>query len=262
MSPRSRRATCPAAPISPGPPFPARIFRWRAWAPGLSGERSGAFWPFWRLMRALRGEGRAPQPHRARKRARRVDFARRRRFSRAFCSALPTRATVWRADAGRRRFRAAVAAAAVRARRRRRRSTSPTQLLSRRARRPHHPAALDRGADRSARQDREAWRLVAAFASGARAILDLVDLLEDQPDRRSLAIRRRDRSACFADDRRSMREACRHRERQRRAPSAARLSPHPAAMKRESACNAPRRASTASRAACALRRAARAGNRC
>lgn len=28
---------------------------------GLSGERSGTFWPFWRLMRALSDEGRAPR---------------------------------------------------------------------------------------------------------------------------------------------------------------------------------------------------------
>lgn len=28
---------------------------------GLNGARSGAFWPFWRLMRALAAEGRAPQ---------------------------------------------------------------------------------------------------------------------------------------------------------------------------------------------------------
>jgi DNA (cytosine-5)-methyltransferase 1 len=27
---------------------------------GLDGERSGAFWPFWRLMQGLRAEGRAP----------------------------------------------------------------------------------------------------------------------------------------------------------------------------------------------------------
>jgi DNA (cytosine-5)-methyltransferase 1 len=28
---------------------------------GLDGERSGAFWPFWKLMRALRAEGRPPR---------------------------------------------------------------------------------------------------------------------------------------------------------------------------------------------------------
>ena len=28
---------------------------------GLDGSRSGAFWPFWRLMLGLRAEGRAPR---------------------------------------------------------------------------------------------------------------------------------------------------------------------------------------------------------
>ena len=28
---------------------------------GLDGARSGSFWPFWRLMQALRAEGRAPR---------------------------------------------------------------------------------------------------------------------------------------------------------------------------------------------------------
>ena len=48
---------------------------------GLKGDRSGAFWPFWRLMRGLVEEARPP--HRgSRKCVRRPDLARRRRFRR------------------------------------------------------------------------------------------------------------------------------------------------------------------------------------
>ena len=50
----SLRGTSRPAPISPGRPSPARTSRSPALrARGSTAERSGAFWPFWRLMRRL-----------------------------------------------------------------------------------------------------------------------------------------------------------------------------------------------------------------
>jgi DNA (cytosine-5)-methyltransferase 1 len=40
--------------------FPCQDLSLAGMGAGLAGERSGAFWPFWRLVRQLRGEGRAP----------------------------------------------------------------------------------------------------------------------------------------------------------------------------------------------------------
>ena len=40
--------------------FPCQDLSLAGMGAGLSGERSGAFWPFWRLVRQLRSEGRAP----------------------------------------------------------------------------------------------------------------------------------------------------------------------------------------------------------
>ena len=40
--------------------FPCQDLSLAGMGAGLGGERSGAFWPFWRLMRQLREEGRAP----------------------------------------------------------------------------------------------------------------------------------------------------------------------------------------------------------
>ena len=61
MSHRFAPPICPDAPISPGPRFPARICRSPAPGAGLDGKRSGAFWGFCAVMRALTAEGRAPR---------------------------------------------------------------------------------------------------------------------------------------------------------------------------------------------------------
>lgn len=41
--------------------FPCQDLSLAGTGAGLSGDRSGAFWPFWALMRGLSGEGRAPR---------------------------------------------------------------------------------------------------------------------------------------------------------------------------------------------------------
>lgn len=41
--------------------FPCQDLSLAGAGAGLAGERSGTFWPFWRLMQALRAEGRAPK---------------------------------------------------------------------------------------------------------------------------------------------------------------------------------------------------------
>jgi DNA (cytosine-5)-methyltransferase 1 len=55
-----RPLTFPIMPSLSGRPFPARIFRLPGGGAGLKGDRSGTFWPFWRLMQGLISEGRAP----------------------------------------------------------------------------------------------------------------------------------------------------------------------------------------------------------
>ena len=62
---RSRPRTCPATPTSSGARSPARTSRWPAAAPGLKGERSGTFYPFWDVMKALIADGPRAQAHRA-----------------------------------------------------------------------------------------------------------------------------------------------------------------------------------------------------
>lgn len=41
--------------------FPCQDLSLAGAGAGLQGERSGAFWPFWKLMRRLKEEGRAPR---------------------------------------------------------------------------------------------------------------------------------------------------------------------------------------------------------
>ena len=55
------RRICLATPISPGGRRPVKDVSLAGDRAGLAGARSGSFWPFWNLMKALRTEGRAPR---------------------------------------------------------------------------------------------------------------------------------------------------------------------------------------------------------
>ena len=113
MSPISRHAICPAAPISPGPPFPARIYRSPAPAPASPAHArapSGGFMPCRRLWR---GEGRAPRLIVLENVVGALTSKRRRGFCRDLPRTASARLSLRRADDRRRAFPAAIAAAAV-----------------------------------------------------------------------------------------------------------------------------------------------------
>ena len=60
--------------------FPCQDLSLAGAGAGLKGERSGTFWPFWDLMKALRARGARAVAHRARKCLRRADLAWRQGF--------------------------------------------------------------------------------------------------------------------------------------------------------------------------------------
>ena len=57
--------------------FPCQDLSLAGAGAGLKGDRSGTFWPFWKLMKALSAESRAPRMIRPRECLRRAHLARR-----------------------------------------------------------------------------------------------------------------------------------------------------------------------------------------
>ena len=160
--------------------FPCQDLSLAGVGAGLDGERSGAFWPFWRLMRRLGAERRGPRLIALENVCGCVEFARRRGFLRARRRGAGERLPLRRARDRRGGVHAAIAAAAVPACRRRGYADPPVRCLT-----PGPPSWGVSPALLAAHA-----RLDAAVAARflwsrlpppPRRNFDLVDLVEDRP---------------------------------------------------------------------------------
>jgi DNA (cytosine-5)-methyltransferase 1 len=159
--------------------FPCQDFSLAGLGAGLNGERSAAFWPFWRLISALARENRAPNlivlenVLGALTSKGGGDF-------RAILSALADAGYVFGAlildavefvpQSRPRLFVLAVADGLE----------IPAALLTNGPSEPHHPAALVRALTDLPEKTAAAWRWWR-LAKSARRNIDLVDILEDEP---------------------------------------------------------------------------------